>query len=104
MTARLSTARTQRSTIASTGGANRGRGGRTTEIHALTDLFGRPLGFSLKAGQVHELVGLGDLLHRIPTPRRLIADRAFDARKLRDWPNERGCEAVIPPNPRQLYT
>lgn len=35
----------------------------------------------------------------MPTPRKLIADRAYDARKLRDWLSERGCEAVIPPNP-----
>ena len=32
-------------------------------------------------------------------PRRLLADRAYDARKLRDWLTERGCEPVIPPNP-----
>jgi transposase len=35
----------------------------------------------------------------VPTPKVLIADRAYDARKLRDWLAERGCEAVIPPNP-----
>ena len=29
----------------------------------------------------------------------MIADRAYDARSLRDWLAERGCEAVIPPNP-----
>jgi hypothetical protein len=33
------------------------------------------------------------------TPWRLIADRAFDARKLRDWLHRNGAEAVIPPNP-----
>ena len=36
---------------------------------------------------------------QVPAPRRLIADRAYDARKLRDWLTERGCEPVIPPNP-----
>ncbi len=30
---------------------------------------------------------------------RHIADRAYDARKLRDWLGGRGCEAIIPPNP-----
>ena len=35
----------------------------------------------------------------MPTPSRLIADRSYDARKLRDWLSERGCDVVIPPNP-----
>jgi|TARA_Y100000310_G_scaffold227253_1_gene229461 transposase len=39
----------------------------------------------------------------IPTPKRLIADRAYDARKFRNWLAERGCEAVIPPNPTRKH-
>jgi transposase len=35
----------------------------------------------------------------VPTPRRLLADRAYDARKFRDWLIEHGSEPVIPPNP-----
>lgn len=54
-------------------------------------------------GQTHDLVGAAALLRRIPTPRRLIADRAYDARKFRDWLAERGCEAVIPPNPTRKH-
>ncbi len=53
----------------------------------------------LTPGQAHDLVGLGEVLRRVPTPQRLIADRAYDARKLRDWLADRGCEVVIPPNP-----
>jgi transposase len=48
-------------------------------------------------------VGLGEILGRVPTPKRLIADRAYDARKLRDWLAERGCEVVIPPNPTRKH-
>jgi len=48
---------------------------------------------------VHDLVAVAPLLARVPTPGQLIADRAYDARKLRDWLAARGCEAVIPPNP-----
>jgi transposase len=77
----------------------RSRGGRTTKIHALTDAAGRPLALCLTPGQAHDLVGLGEVLRRVPTPQRLIADRAYDARKLRDWLADRGCEVVIPPNP-----
>jgi transposase len=46
---------------------------------------------------------VAELLRRIPTPRQLIADRAYDARKFRDWLAERGCQAVIPPNPTRRY-
>ena len=61
------------------------------------------MAFTLTAGQTHDLVGVGALLRRVPVPRRLIADRAYDARKLRDWLAERGCEAVIPPNPTRKH-
>ena len=61
------------------------------------------MAFTVTAGQTHDLVGAAALLRRIPTPRRLIADRAYDARRLRDWLAERGCEAVIPPNPTRKH-
>ena len=57
----------------------------------------------MTAGQVHDLVGATRLLERIPVPRRLLADRAYDARSLRHWLAERGCEAVIPPNPTRKH-
>jgi transposase len=36
-------------------------------------------------------------------PSRLIADRAYDANKLRDWLRQRGADAVIPPNPTRKH-
>jgi transposase len=57
------------------------------------------LALAVTPGQAHDLAGAELLLARVPTPKRLIADRAYDARRLRDWLAERGCEAVIPPNP-----
>ena len=53
----------------------------------------------LTAGNTHDLVGAAAVLKLAPTPRRLLADRAYDARKLRQWLTERGSEPVIPPNP-----
>ena len=79
------------------------RGGRTTKIHALTDDLGRPRALVLTAGNTHDLVGAAALLRLVPTPRKLLADRAYDARKLRDWLAERGCEPVIPPNPTRKH-
>ena len=61
------------------------------------------MAFTVTPGQTHDLVGAAALLTRIPTPQRLIADRAYDARKFRDWLAERGCEADIPPNPTRKH-
>ncbi len=57
------------------------------------------MAFVVTAGNTHDLVGAAELLGRMPIPQRLIADRSYDARKLRDWLAQRGCEPVIPPNP-----
>lgn len=43
------------------------------------------------------------MLARSPTPAKLLADPAYDARSLRDWLAERGCEAVIPPTPTRKH-
>ena len=81
----------------------RSRGGRTTKIHALTAARGRPVALTLTPGNAHDLDGAFDLLELVPTPRRLIADRAYDARRLREWLQQRGAEAVIPPNPTRKH-
>lgn len=52
---------------------------------------------------MHDLVGAAALLKRIATPQQLIADRAYDARKFRDWLAERACQAVIPPHPTRKH-
>ena len=79
------------------------RGGRTTKIHALTDEAGKPRALVVTAGNTHDLVGAAAVLKLVPTPRQLLADRAYDAKKLRDWLAQRGCEAVIPPNPTRKH-
>lgn len=61
--------------------------------------MGRPRALVLTAGNTHDLVGAAALLKRAPTPQRLLADRAYDARKLRTWLIEHGSEPVIPSNP-----
>ena len=81
----------------------RSRGGRTTKIHALTDDLGRPVAFLITPGNVHDLAGARDLLATAPPPRRLLADRAYDAKSLRDWLAERRIKAVIPPNPTRKH-
>ena len=55
------------------------------------------------AGNTHDLVGAAEVLRRSPPLSRLLADRAYDARKLRDWLLARGIEPVIPPNPTRKH-
>ena len=81
----------------------RSRGGRTTKIHALTEDRGRPVAFLITSGNCQDLPAARDLLLTVPPPRRLLADRAYDARSLRDWLAERRVKAVIPPNPTRKH-
>jgi putative transposase len=81
----------------------RSRGGQTTKIHALTDDIGRPLAFLITPGNIHDLVGARDLIGMVRSPRRLLADRAYDARSLRDELAARRIKAVIPPNPTRKH-
>lgn len=82
----------------------RSRGGQTTKIHALTDDIGRPLAFLITPGNTHDLVGARGLIGMVRAPRRLLADRAYDARSLRDELAARRIKAVIPPNPTGVRT
>ena len=81
----------------------RSRGGQTTKIHALTDDIGRPLAFLITPGNTHDLVGARGLIGMVGNPRRLLADRAYDARSLRDELAARRIKAVIPPNPTRKH-
>jgi transposase len=61
----------------------RSRGGQTTKIRALTDDISRPHALLNTAGNVHDLVGVGSLLAMGHRPKRVLADRAYDANSLR---------------------
>lgn len=43
------------------------------------------------------------MMARAPTPKKLLAARAYDARKFREWLIARGAEPVIPPNPTRKH-
>jgi len=57
----------------------------------------------ITAGNTHDLDGAHDLLQLVQAPRRLLADRAYDARRLRDVLFQRKIKAVIPPNPTRKH-
>lgn len=69
----------------------------------MTDEHGRPRALVVTAGNTHDLTGAEAVLRLAPTPKRVLADRAYDARKLRNWLAQRGSEAVIPPNPTRKH-
>ena len=54
-------------------------------------------------GNTHELVGARSLIDMVRQPRRLLADRAYDAKSLRDELARRRIKAVIPPNPTRKH-
>jgi transposase len=82
-------------------------GGFTTKIHLLADSNGLPLGVVLSAGQVHESTQVETILSQVALPRvkararrrpkRLAADRAYDAQRIRHYLRRLGIQAVIPP-------
>jgi transposase len=81
----------------------RSRGGQTTKIHALTDDIGRPHILLITAGNVHDLVAVRRLLAMGHRPKRVLADRAYDANSLRQELARQRIKAVIPPNPTRKH-
>ena len=72
----------------------RSRGGPTTKIHALTDACGRA--FVLSPGNSADISAAPKLLSLLPPPKRLLADKGYDANSLRSRLAETATEAVIP--------
>ena len=76
----------------------RSRGGRTTKIHAAVDEYGRPRRLILGPGHRGDAPVATALVADL-TPKRCLADTAYDSDALRAWLGRRGCQPVIPNNP-----
>jgi len=74
----------------------RSRGGRTTKIHALTDAAGRPHVLLLSPGNTNDIALAPALIAAVGPIKRLIADKAYDANRLRQLLADQGAKAVIP--------
>jgi transposase len=72
------------------------RGGRTTKIHALVDLLGRPLRLALTPGNTSDIKAADLLVGEAVNIKRLIADRGYDANSLRARLRDQGTIPVIP--------
>jgi transposase len=62
----------------------------------LADGRGRPVAFALTPGNVADISMALPLLQAVVPPKRLIADKAYDAQSLRDWLKSRKVIATIP--------
>jgi IS5 family transposase len=62
----------------------------------LADDRGRPVAFALTPGNVADITMAAPLLGAVARPKRLLADKAYDADSLRKWLKQRKVKAVIP--------
>jgi transposase len=74
----------------------RSRGGRGTKIHAVVDGKGLPCVLLLTGAQIADISVAEPLVAALPASRSLLADKGYDADRLRAWLAERGTAAVIP--------
>lgn len=75
----------------------RSRGGLTTKIHAVVDGQGLPIRLKLSAGQGHDGQAADDLLGHVGAGTIVLADKAYDADRIRASMREKGAFANIPP-------
>jgi transposase len=85
----------------------RSRGGVTTKIHLRCEGYGKPVTFSVTAGQVHDSQAVSALMSRGAIqrigrgrprlrPAKVVGDKAYSSRRLRISLRRRGIIPVIP--------
>ena len=62
----------------------------------MADDRGRPVAFALTPGNAADVVMAIPLLGAVAKPKRLLADKAYDADSLRRWLKQRKIRAAIP--------
>ena len=73
----------------------RSRGGVSTKLHAVVDIYGRPLEFVLTPGQQHDCT-VADRLIDFISGNACLADGSYDTNAILDELHQRGIKAVIP--------
>ena len=66
------------------------------KIHALVDVLGRPLRLALTPGNTSDIKGADLLVDATVGMKRVIADRGYDANRLRSKLRDQGAIPVIP--------
>lgn len=75
----------------------RSRGGRTTKIHALTDIHCRPIAFLLTGGQVADCTAADTLLEHLEGVAIVQGDKGYDTNAVRQKIEAHGAAPNIPP-------
>jgi transposase len=75
----------------------RSRGGLTTKIHVVVDAQGLAIRFGLTAGQAHDGQIADTLLGHLGPHTIVLADKGYDADRIRELIQEQGASPNIPP-------
>ena len=78
-------------------GIDRTKGGRNTKLHAVCDARGRSHVLLLTPGNVHDCKVAKLSIEALPPSAERVANKGYDSQALREWLDERGTQAVIPP-------
>lgn len=71
------------------------RGGRSSKIHALVDLRGRPLKLIITPGNYHDLKPAPELIRGLEEV-IVVADKGYDSSKFREQIEKENCSSCIP--------
>jgi transposase len=72
------------------------RSGLTSKIHALVDASGLPVRLAVTPGEAHDNRLAGKLLSRPKAGSMLLADRGYDADRIREFAAAKGARVNIP--------
>jgi transposase len=81
----------------------RSRGGLTTKIHVVVDAQGLPIRLGLTAGQTHDGQIADQLLNHLGPHTIVLADKAYDADRIRALIEEQGATPNIPPKSNRRW-
>ena len=97
----------QQAATAKKGGADhclgRSRGGLTTKIHVVVDAQGLPIRLGLTAGQTHDGQIADALLDHLGPRTIVLADKAYDADRIRELIQDQGATPNIPPKSNRRW-
>jgi transposase len=81
----------------------RSRGGLTTKIHVIVDAQGLPIRLGLTAGQTHDGQIADALLDHLDPHTIVLADKAYDADRIRELIQNQGATPNIPPKSNRRW-
>ncbi len=81
----------------------RSRGGLTTKIHVVVDAQGLPIRLGLTAGQTHDGQIVDRLLNHLGPRTIVLADKAYDADRIRQLIQDQGATPNIPPKSNRKW-